>query len=75
MCKVLIQLKQNCRRTSPYKITSILFTDGHMDTWTDTDRQADSSMRPQNICLRGHIINHFTIKIPKSCENPKKYSH
>ena len=34
MCKVLIQLKQNCRRSSRHKINGILHTDGHTDTWT-----------------------------------------
>ena len=31
MCKVSIQLKQNCRRSLRYKITCILKTDRHTD--------------------------------------------
>ena len=60
MCKVLVQLNQNCRRSSRDKITSILYTDRHTDEYEDRhmdgemDRQADSSIPKTTFVLWGY---------------------
>ena len=53
MCKVSMQLKENCRESSRHKIASI-YT--QTDTWTD--RQADSSIPPKTFFLRGYKNTH-----------------
>ena len=54
MCKVQIQLKQNCRRHLRLKITSILstdtYTDGHKEGYTNTL----TPVYPQNISFAGY---------------------
>ena len=49
-----IIVKQNCKGRLPYKITSILYTDGqtHGRTRGQKDRQADLSITPKAFVLR-----------------------
>ena len=66
MCKVSIQLKQNCRRILPHKITGILYRDGHNDTWTDawTNTQTDTWMDIQtDRLIPVYPVKHFFVGV------------
>ena len=58
MCRVSIQLMQNCRRSSLQKITSILYTDGQKDrrTCSWTDGQTGWYLSKNTLCKKKKML-------------------